>query len=969
MGESSAVAAFDDDRHLTDLKSPTVLLQEVVQGRDHDTILSGLIANLALPNYSITDLMGDVAEVKASVAKNQVTTDRLINDWTALDRILGQCLAATTLTNERFLENTSHAFCHYDQAGIILGANNRMLGLNPDCIGKNLASYFVEMQSDVRRAIADGSPQPLDLQMQTQRGLLPVLAEFGKTLSGNGATGYALILDMSDRVHAEWKAFEAAPYGMLKLDTQHRIVYANEKARALLESDFDELIGVDARRVLTDIDNQERRLKVVREGLERREGRGGEYNLVLTRSKSRKQTHLRVSSIPLFDAAGKFAGSIECLQPMDRAVAQEALATLVATESDYQALFEKVLAVLKPFVDFDWAFLFVCSPDGGYSRVVCSHGPEIKFESRWFATIPGYENWLKQDNTFVPDLQTFDPKAVSTPDMQHAIAEGMRGLLCIPVRQGNNLLGGLSLTSKKASIFNLESRRIAEGLMLEQALLPTFHLIDREERDFVTNLMKEIAGIEDLQALAKSVVESLARFYQFQNVSIFKVNVLRQRFQLLAQANGRTDAIPAMEGYRQRIDKGLLGECLRRRDYVILSDLQDPDSEMARLYVKPSPEAGAGDLRTRSELCMPIRLFKRVLWILNLEDDRKDAFTVLEVEALRRVIDQIQSILERTFQSTVLAQVLDVCPAAIVITNQENKILRCNKEAQQMLQIDPAASEEYLSRRVHASLDDLSTEPTTTKVNGASRGEIPVQICRFTLEEEYDHVVFLIQDVSDLRWSMNFEKVKAALAETTAQVRVPVSLLSSYLRRLGHQVTDEPLRDLTKKALRQIDRIELTYDRVIAAYGKDTLPASRASSFEVGLLFRHILSDLPVLDRTSIAAPQTTNFYIKTDPYRMLFAVSSMLFYLLRARTNADPIAIAVSQAGKMVQIEMTGTVQRNAGVGDLAALVNKTRAEIALGQKALVQIAKDAGGEFKRRRTKDGECLRLRIPAVAPTR
>ena len=50
-------------------------------------------------------------------------------------------------------------------------------------------------------------------------------------------------------------------------------------------------------------------------------------------------------------------------------------------------------------------------------------------------------------------------------------------------------------------------------------------------------------------------------------------------------------------------------------------------------------------------------------------------------------------------------------------------------------------------------------KPTTTKVNGASRGEIPVQICRFTLEEEYDHVVFLIQDVSDLRWSMNFEKV------------------------------------------------------------------------------------------------------------------------------------------------------------------------------------------------------------------
>jgi PAS domain-containing protein len=972
MDGKSAVSVRDDDQGLASLKPPSVLLQDIVQGRDRDHAVNGLIANLARPDYSITNLIHDVAELKESIAKTEATTDRLLNRWNTLDRLVGDCVAVTTLSHEKFIESTSHAFCNYDQYGIILSANQRMLDLNPNCISRPLEGYFEDIRTELKLAIAKGSQRPLDLLLRTRRGVSPMLAEFGRIQTDAGQGGYALLLDMSDRIQAERKALEAAPFGMLKLDARHRIVFATEKACELLKTRPDDLVGIDARRLLSSLDDRESRLKVVRAYLERRKGSGGEYDVVLKRPKSDKPTqltHIRVSGLPLFDDAGRFAGSIERLQPTDRTVAREALAKLVATESDYQALYAKIVVVLKTFIEFDWANLFIYSPERDYTRLVCTYGPDVKFESRWFATPDGYEDWLKSDDTWMEDLSTYDPALLKTADTQISVVAGMRALVCIPVRRGGKLIGGLCLISRHRGLYNTATRRSLEDLMIEQALLSLIDMVDQAERNFLSSLVKEISGIEDLKLLAKSVVDGLARFYQFQNVSIFKVNVLSGYFSLLAQAIGLKTAVPMQDDYQQPIKEGLLGRCFASGDYVILSDNKDPESAEARIYVRATGKAGAPQSQTRSELCVPIRLFNRVLWILNLEDDRKDAFTPLEVATLKRVIDQIQSVLERTFQSTILAQVLDVCPAGIVITKQDHMILRCNREALEMLQLDTVPQDENLSGYLHAALSVLSSEPTSSTLIGARKGEVPVQVSRFTLEEEYDHVVFLIQDVAELKWSRNFAKVKAALAETTAQTRIPVSLLASYLRRLSQPVDRETLQDLASKAMHQMDRIELTYDRVLAAYGKDALPHARTGTVDVGQLINYILSELPKLEREEIRAPEKMDFGVSADSYRILFALSSMLSYLLRSRANAEPIIITVSAVGAMVEIAMMGAVRQNTGAGDLAALINATRAEIGLARSTLVQIARDCGGEFKSRCGKGRQCLVLQLPATAVTR
>jgi len=74
---------------------------------------------------------------------------------------------------------------------------------------------------------------------------------------------------------------------------------------------------------------------------------------------------------------------------------------------------------------------------------------------------------------------------------------------------------------------------------------------------------------------------------------------------------------------------------------------------------------------------------------------------------------------------------------------------------------------------------------------------------KFILPEEYDHVVLRVQDVAELEWKTDAKRLEAALAEAVSLVRVPLSLVSSYIRQLKQKGGDDAI-DLADKAFRPI---------------------------------------------------------------------------------------------------------------------------------------------------------------------
>jgi len=433
------------------------------------------------------------------------------------------------------------------------------------------------------------------------------------------------------------------------------------------------------------------------------------------------------------------------------------------------------------------------------------------------------------------------------------------------------------------------------------------------------------------------------------------------------------------------LDKGILGLTYRRGNHVIL-DNPKGDSEEARRYLPFAPEI-------QSELCIPICLLGRVLWILNVEDRRTCAFTPLELATLQRVITEMQVTLDRMFQRDFLNQVLDMLPDPVLVVEQNGNVLRGNKHALRMFERDAISFDDDLT--LHCSNDALEilhrdrnrseadpadlcpagavsgfalvgAAPSMMTVKGKNGKETSVLVSRFTLPEEYDHVVMMLHDVTKLQWKTDLEALKAALAESAAQTRVPVSLLASYVHQIEHRTNDEKLRDLTAKALRQIGRIELTYDRVLASYDAQSLPRAQKVRLDVAQAIEHVLSELPQLERSAVSFGSHPASAVNADPYRLLFALSSMLAYLLRSRPNAERIVVNVRQPRGTVEVCMAGAVQQRLPVGELATLVETTRSQIALGEGALARMAAECGGSFERRQQPSGrERLALRLPAA----
>jgi hypothetical protein len=98
---------------------------------------------------------------------------------------------------------------------------------------------------------------------------------------------------------------------------------------------------------------------------------------------------------------------LEDLQSIPDLDGRERIARLIVAEPNYRVLFDRMMGVVRDFVPFDWAYLFIFTPGREYSRLVCRYGPNIEFESRWFETGEKYRDFITGEETWIDDLESF----------------------------------------------------------------------------------------------------------------------------------------------------------------------------------------------------------------------------------------------------------------------------------------------------------------------------------------------------------------------------------------------------------------------------------------------------------------------------------------------------------------------------------------------------------------------------------
>lgn len=947
-------------------------------------LVAPLVERVRQPDYSIGDLFCEIDTLKEAIG-NVLAGDGdrgvgevgwILRTFHALDQIFDACLAKTSVVYEAVLEGSVRGYCQVDRKGRILYANPSMNRLvrTDDCRGRLLRDFFGKEGSFVEREVSGREgKKPLLRRMFLRLAddvTVPVSAEFGPLVhDGKQTGGYAVIVDISSFQETEYGCFESSELGFMKLDVDLNVIFANHKASDIFGLDKLEL----SRRSLWELFPDDASHRVIkRQGKLRREGRGGEYTLDYQRPRGGKAVPVLINGMPEFDNRDQLAGFLTVFRSLELEYTSGKIHALTERNSRYRILLDALFEELKSVISFEFANVSIYSRDMKFARAIHFYPrPRPMWETRWFPISTGLKEWIKGKETWGADLGEFiqtQPGAEEIaydPVILRLIDEGYKSFLCLPIREPRRVAAVLTLFTKEKNSFGRpDLQLITQDLPVENAVRVALYGREREEQSFFYKLLQIISSQAKAKDVAKSLVEELTAFYGWQNVAIVKVNRVRDRFELIAQAKATEEGYLLPFNYRQPIGQGIFAEVCRTGKYINLGDV-DSDDARAKGYVQSNPH-------TKSELCLPVRMFNRIEWLLNLEDSRLNAFAPPEIRNLKRAIEEIESTLDRLFHGITFEEIFAASTDGVVITDAEGSIVRCNPAAERLFQLPSNSASGRNIETFIADPDDgarIARQNRITSLKVEIRGfdekTTAVLVNGGVLPDEYDLKVLFLQDLGAAKWQHELSAIGGALSEIAAETRVPLSLAASYVRRLGRSAGESVRDGILAKVTEQLDKVELTYDRVIAVSNPEVLPESTQQSLDLGQIVEYVKNELPAEEARDIdvtCEPDLPD--IRCNAYEIVFVVQSIFAYFLRTKFPDERIDVDVAQDQDMVVVRIAGPSpdpdHPPASTHDFLSMAEEqARANISLGEPVMKTIIElKHKGIYHMARTEDGQTI-----------
>lgn len=209
---------------------------------------------------------------------------------------------------------------------------------------------------------------------------------------------------------------------------------------------------------------------------------------------------------------------------------------------------------------------------------------------------------LERKETIVPDLSTCS-------EYIHLGAGTFGSELDVPIVFADRVLGVLNAQSAKTNAFGERDLRLMQilggqiGVGLHNAQV-------RAQLELVQQIGVRIAAIMKPDELFPSLVEEIRERLHFHSCAI----LLREDDDLVMRA--ATGQFPlTLIGTKIPIDRGITGQCARERRIVNVGDVQQDPSYIA-----------SGIEEVRSEIAAPVIFRDRLLGVLTVESQARDAF-------------------------------------------------------------------------------------------------------------------------------------------------------------------------------------------------------------------------------------------------------------------------------------------------------------------------------------------------------
>ena len=983
-----AAGGVDDVGEIDHLLS--CLIESVFTGSLSQPSFNTLVDRLHQPEASIADFLFATSCLMMAInstinAEPDVLADsrEQILPWLHLQYITGRTLQMTGIVYERVVKHGGRAFCQVDEHGVIVYANREMLRLVgcETIVNQSLAALFDEQDRQaINAALAPGgttTPKVLELNLTPSNGgRIPVGIELAAIMvSGHYQGGYASMLDISGPMETVTQVMEQTPLGILRINTRNEITYANPRAREMSGIAGD-LKGHAVEELFPDKENLAKLKKEVQRRF--KSGKSSEYPIEITRIDNGQRLPVMIAATPERDAEGTITGSLAIIRSLDLERAAERINFHIATCLDTQDLLQKFTEEIGKVCPFDRVSISVYSKKLHHVRSIFS-SPKIKQRYRWWLLHPEVRKWIQnRDGDDILDLETF----LSCPDWQELkenseIQALLQAELCSIIRcpisdreeeHGSRLVASITFYRRGKNAFTEADKTRLKSLPLVKTILATLHLEQKRKLSFRFNLIKKIfASCDDMKAVADLITSELVEFYGWNNVSIFRIDERDSifRFHLLSQKAKDDDPNYLLPPeYKQRLDQGVLSYVYATGKAIFTGNVIGDDN-VKELYLEGYKR------KNNSELCVPIMADGNAFWLMNIEDPQENAFSSDEVEELQVVLGEIGVILERAFQHHFLQEILEHTSDAIIVTDNAWKTRGANPAVGKLLGYSSTEMESLPLEKLFVNQGDWQwltkggqipgQEIQLSHKNGAVLG---AYLSTFELPQEVGGgTVLIARDLSLIKRLEELDYLGKLYYELAIQTKTPLSLLFSWIKRLQGQVSPADRQDTLAKALKQLRKLTLTYDRLVLYDKKGGFVPFQPLLVDISEILELLPEQFPDSDWQKVVVNVEQDLpLLRADIFQLTFCIETIISYLLRTACEDGQVIINVSRQDDRIIVKLVGNVpelpEAAIDIGTQAsAHLTETISDMALGDDVIRAFVKNHQGATYNRENKGDVC------------
>ena len=770
------------------------------------------------------------------------------------------------------------------------------------------------------------------------------------------ATGAAVAdLPSGLTVEAVYGVFESCPLGIFQVDVNLKIVYANRVALEI--AGLKSASGLS----LSDLLDDANRDILRRHFSQRLFGESGEYDLELRDARSGDKVPIRIAAVPLVNEKGKVTGSIGIFRTTLCERALEIVDRATKKGSNYREILYDIAMGLNQVLPFDMCLVSVFNEDNTNTRTVFAWSPQKspRWPGRAFDLNPRLAEWSRNPELYLVRDSSEFAKEYGIPAPRDGKGRpsqyGPSSFVRCPVVFENRVIAGVIIIRNRLNGFSDADVELLQRLPFDKAVLAALYLEKIAALDFKHSLIEEISKSRSLhlfsQEVAALMVNQLARQYDWANISIFSADKRSRRFELIAQSSKGNCGFP--DGYTQALDEGLLGSSFAKDDPVNV-----PDVGLDARYKDVCPD-------TRSELCMRIMQGGEVVGLLDIEDSRTNAFSKEEVRGLEELLKAIGGFLEKRWIENLVNATFQCTPAAVLAVDSDGSILKANPAATTLLGY---SEEELKAKRLHELFADPSIANevvNTTKTTSSElilldkdNTKVDVILAASSMGDQAG-VVISCRDISSYQRQEEIRMLSEIFYEVAAQTKPPLALTFDWLRQLreqrqGKEDGNGTRVDLIDKIVRQLRKVQLTYDRLAFYKGVEKPCPENIIFLDAHSLIQDILNEFPQCEVEQVKINwSASRTLLQVDPAQISYALETTLAYLLRFLPQEQVLNVVAEdrrvggKAGLCIRMESPVKPNPQSPQQQVDVYLTRIKNDISFGFQSVAELVEGNGGEF----------------------